>query len=379
MHGRLLAAALLLGLSGCSTGGPGSGPPPPVSASATPGPGPAAGPLGPVPDEVRVGDPDALRAALAAARPGQTITLADGVYAGRPPRGNDGSEPGRYLITASGTAAAPITLRGSRAAVIDGDGPGGGYVLHLVGASYWNLTGFTASSGSKGIVLDRSSHNVLDDLHVTDTGAEGVHLRDSSSDNVLRGSEVDHTGVRQEGFGEGVYLGSASSSWGRYSGGRPDRSDRNQVLDNHIHHTAAENIDVKEGTSGGIVRGNTLDGNGITGQNSADSWIDVKGSDYLIEANHGVHAAAATDAADCVRGRDPRFCSGFEVHTPVEGSGARNTFRANRLEVNAPGAGIWLQSPAVDRGNVIGCDNEVVGAAAGAYATNHYAPLDCVR
>lgn len=371
MRVRLLTAALLLGLTGCSARVPAPEQPAPQTRP------PTSSTLTPAANEVRVTDPASLRAALAAARPGQTITLADGLYPGRPPRGNDGREPGRYVITASGTAAAPITLRGTRAAVLDGDGTGGGYVLHLVGASYWNLQGFTASSGSKGVVLDRSSHDVLDGLRVTDIGAEGVHLRDSSSDNVLRSSEVDHTGRKQEGFGEGVYLGSASSNWGRYSGGQPDRSDRNQVVDNHLHDTAAENIDVKEGTTGGVVRGNTLDGNGIAGQNSADSWIDVKGSDYLIEANHGVHSADATDPADCVRGRKARFCQGFEVHTPIDGSGARNTFRGNRLEVNAPGAGIWLQNTAVDRGNVIACDNAVVGAAAGPYATNHYTPLSC--
>ncbi len=322
-------------------------------------------------------DPGSLRAALATARPGQTITLADGFYSGRPPRGGDSSEPGRYVIAVSGTATAPITLRGSRAAVLDGDGPGGGYVLHLVGASHWVLRGFTASSGAKGVVLDRSSHDVLDDLHVTDIGAEGVHLRNGSSDDVVSASEIDHTGTRQEGFGEGVYLGSASSSWARYSGGSPDRSDRNQVLDNHIHDTAAENVDIKEGTSGGLVRGNTLDGDGLSGHSSADSWVDVKGSDYLIERNHGVHTAVTTDVGSCVRGRPARFCNGFEVHTPIDGAGARNTFRGNRLEVNAPGAGIWLQSTAVDRGNVIGCDHEVVGAAAGSYATNHWSPLSC--
>jgi hypothetical protein len=374
MRGRRLGTVLLIGLTACSATGPPPAAPSPAGTSTGASPTSVAPGAG---DEVRVTDPESLRAALAAARPGQTITLADGRYPGRPARGNDGDEPGRYLITTSGTAAAPITLRGSRAAVIDGDGPGGGYVLHLVGASHWVLRGFTVSSGSKGIVLDRSSHDVLDDLHVTDIGAEGVHFRDSSSDNTLSTSEVDHTGVKHEGFGEGVYLGSASSNWDRYSGGRPDRSDRNQVLDNHLHDTAAENIDVKEGTSGGIVRGNTLDGDGTAGQNSADSWIDVKGSDYLVERNHGVHTAAPGDPAGCARGREARFCSGFEVHTPIEGAGARNTFRGNRLEVNAPGAGIWLQNTAVERGNVVGCDNEVVGAGAGPYATNHYSPLRC--
>ena len=152
-----------------------------------------------------------------------------------------------------------------------------------------------------------------------------------------------------EGFGEGVYLGSANSNWSRYSGGQPDRSDQNQVLDNRITDTRAEPIDVKEGTTGGVIAGNLLGGDGVAGQNSADSFLDVKGNGYRIEGNHGTHTAAPIDPDDCNKRRRGPFCHGFEVHVAVDGWGRDNVFRGNRLEVNAPGAGIWLQEDTRDR------------------------------
>ena len=323
-----------------------------ASATALP---PVAGP------EVEVRDAATLKAALAAARPGTTITLADGTYLGDTVRDGNSDEPGRFHATTAGTAVAPITLRGSRRAVLDGGGPDGGYGLHLSNADHWQLDGFTVSSASKGIVLDRSSQVSITDVRVTDIGAEGVHFRAFSSDNTLARSEVDHTGLSKPNFGEGVYLGSAKSNWGTYSGGEPDASDRNQVLDNRITATGAENIDIKEGSTGGTIRGNTFDGSAIAGKNSADSWIDVKGNDYLIQGNHGTRS----------------LLDGFQVHVPLEGWGRGNTFVDNVLDVQAPGVGIWLQNTAVDQGNVIRCSNRVTDAAAGDYATNHYTPLTC--
>lgn len=371
-------AAVVLGpllLAACGTGPPStapsnspSGSPSSTSAStsaATPGL-PATGSTTPAASgsgrEVRVRDAATLQAALAVAHPGTTITLADGTYRGDSVRGGHPEEPGRFVASSAGTAAAPITLRGSRRAVLDGGGPDGGYGLHLRGADYWRLEGFTVSSASKGIVLDGSSHVSITGVRVTDIGAEGVHFRSFSSANILSRSQVDHTGVSKPNFGEGVYVGSATSNWGTYSRGGPDTSDRNQIIDNQITATAAENIDVKEGSTGGILRGNTMDGSDLAGKNSADSWVDIKGNDYTVQGNRGAHT----------------LLDGFQVHVQLDGWGRRNTFSANVLDVQAPGVGIWLQNTAVDQGNVIHCSNIVTGAAAGDYATNHYTLLDCV-
>jgi hypothetical protein len=342
--------------------------------------------------DVVASDAQSLAAALAAAHPGETIGLADGTYLGDTVRDRSGTEPGRFVAKVSGTRDAPIRLCGSRNAVLDGGGPGGGYGLHLVGVRYWQLEGFTVSGASKGIVLDGSNHVLIDHVAVTNIGMEGVHFRSFSSDNVLRRSVITHTGVRSPNYGEGVYLGSANSNWGTYTGGLPDRSDRNRVLGNTISDTGAENIDIKEGTTGGIIRRNLLDGDGVGGENSADSWIDVKGNGYLISDNHGVHTSVTLDPTrykNCDAPRDPRypdakdapFCNGFEVHTAVAGWGQDNQFAANVLDVDAntdnPVVGIWLQNTAVGVGNVIRCDNVVRGATVGDYAYNHFTLIDC--
>lgn len=353
-----------------------------MSTSGTPTSPPVTSATVPIGGHVTVSDAIGLQRALRDAQPGSSIELRDGIYDGKTVRDPTGQSPGRFTITTSGTAQAPIVLRGSRGAIVTGGGTGGGYALHLRGADHWRLEGFTVRSAAKGIVLDGADHNVIDDLRVTEIGDEGIHFRSASSDNLLTGSTVDTTGMDSPNYGEGVYIGSARSNWATYTGGQPDRSDRNQIVGNTIVDTAAESIDIKEGSTGGLVRGNVLGGDKIAGKNSADSWIDVKGNGYLIEANRGTTSPrpATTDCGD-PKG-DPRsvenpFCDGIQVHVILDGWGRDNTFSDNTLAVNAPGAGIWLQNTAVDAGNIIRCNNRVGGAAAGAYATNHYTALRC--
>lgn len=181
------------------------------------------------------------------AGPGTTITLQDGSYHGKEVKDPSGQEPGRFVAAASGTAVAPIVLQGSRAAILDGGGTGGGYALHLKSANHWRLQGFTVRSAAKRIVLDRSNHNVIDGVHVTNIGDEGIHFRGFSSHNLLVNSAMDNTGVDSPNCGESVYIGSAKSNWETHSGGEPDNSDRNQIIANTVVDTAAENIDIKEG------------------------------------------------------------------------------------------------------------------------------------
>lgn len=284
-----------------------------------------------------------LAAALAAARPGDVVTLADGRYSGHASVGGHGAQ---FAVQASGTAAAPITLAGSRRAVIDGGSLRSRYGLYLAGVSYVTVRGITVANVEKGVVLDRSSHVVLDGLAVQGSGEEGIHLRTFSSDNLVTHCDVSRTGLYKPGYGEGIYVGSAVSSWPTYTGGRPDASDRNQVVGSTVHATGAENVDVKEGTTGGLLSGNTFDGSGMSGKNSADSLVDVKGNDWQVLGNTGAHA----------------LLDGFQVHGVATGWGYRIRFHGNVLALDAPGYGVRVQSASL--GTVVGCDNTVTGAAA---------------
>ncbi|MGD9484915.1 right-handed parallel beta-helix repeat-containing protein [Streptomyces sp. TRM70308] len=274
---------------------PGPEPTPPAPTPTPSGPG----------DAVTVTDGAELKAALAAAVPGRTIRLADGTY-----RGN-------FKITRPGTAERRVTLTGSPRAELVTPNAGGGYGLHVNGASHWTIHGITVTGGQKGIMVDASDHVVIDSVTVHGLTMEGVHFRNSSSHGVLRNSRIRDTGTAGNGMGEGVYVGSANTL--------TDRSDHVRILDNVIGpRVGGENVDIKEGTTGGVVSGNTFYGDGLTGAHYDDSWVDVKGNGYLIEGNSG-HGTLQ---------------DGYQTHSQRPGWGCGTVFRANHSDLTgARGSG----------------------------------------
>ncbi|OQP60616.1 coagulation factor 5/8 type domain-containing protein [Niastella vici] len=285
-----------------------------------------------------------LTSALANALPGDSIVLADGTYSGH------------FTMAVSGTAAVPIILQGSRNAILDGGDINTGYVLHLK-AAYCTVRGFTVRNGLKGIMTDGTVYNLIDSVRVYNIGEEGIHLRTFSSHNTILRCDISYTGLKTPGYGEGVYMGSAKNNWGTYTGGNPDKSDSNQVLNNHIGpNVAAECIDVKEGTTGGLVSGNYFDASGITGANSADSWLDVKGNYYNIDGNTGYNPSGSV------------LVDGFQVHCVYSGWGNYNVFTNNNCTVNASGYGFNIQlsgSNGTTVGNKVYSNNTVTEAVSG--------------
>ena len=278
---------------------------------------------------VPVADSATLKNALAAALPGDRIELADGVYAGQ------------FVIDRSGTVDDRIRLCGSRAAVLRHGVVSTGLGLHLVNASYWDVDGFTIDTVKKGLVLDGGAFNMLSDLDVHNIGEEAIHVRAFSTDNRIAGNVVHDTGLSTYNYGEGVYVGSAVNNWCTYSACGPDRSDRNVVVGNRFANTAAEAIDVKEGTQFGLLEGNTFDGTGLRTR----SWVDVKGNNWMVRGNTGV--------------RSPR--DGFLTEIAEPGWGTLNTFVGNSADLQG-GTGYGFNLPT---GNVFGCDNVTTNAALG--------------
>jgi hypothetical protein len=309
-------------------GGGGSPAPGPV----TPAPGTAACDGG---DVVDVADADGLQQALDGARPGQVIRLGDGRY------------EGNFVARAEAGAENPILLCGTRDAVLDGGDVDGDYTLHLDGASYWHVLGFTVTGGQKGVMVDSGVGNRIEGLLVTSMGDEAIHLRDHSTGNVVIGNTVRDTGLRKPKFGEGIYIGSAKSNWCRISRCEPDRSDSNVVERNDIAGTTAEAVDIKEGTSDGVVRDNVFDGSAMV---EADSWVDVKGNSWTIEGNTGRSSPQ----------------DGFQVHEVVDGWGRDNVFAGNTAVLDAPGYAINVAGPRALRNSTkVNCDNVTDGAESG--------------
>jgi nitrous oxidase accessory protein NosD len=315
------------------------------AATGTPAPTPTTGSSSVAADQVPecpaatvdVTTADELQTALDAAEPGDVIQLADGTY------------DGGFTATASGSEEQPIHLCGGGDAILDGGGIETGPVLHLDGATHWTILGFQLQNGQKGLMADATEGTVLGGLTIRDIGDEAIHLRAGSSDNLVVGNSISGTGLRRAEFGEGVYVGSAEEHWCDVSDCEPDASDRNRIVGNDISETTAEAIDVKEGTTGGEISGNTFDGSGMT---EADSWVDVKGSDWLISGNTGRSSPQ----------------DGFQTHEIVDGWGTGNRFIGNSAQVDGPGYGFALTPPLE---NTISCDNQVAGAALG------LANIDC--
>jgi hypothetical protein len=276
---------------------------------------------------------EGLRAALAQAQPGAEIMLAPGVYLGD------------FTATASGTRAAPITLCGARNAVLKGTSITHGYTFHLDKASWWRVEGFSVEGGQKGVVTDGATHDLIYGLFVHGTGDEAIHLRSFSSYNVVSQDVVRDTGLDTQFFGEGIYVGSAHKNWCKYTGCHPDASNYNVLMNNNIADTTAENIDIKEGTTGGTIAGNTFNGTGMVAS-AATAWVNVKGNDWKILDNTGAQS----------------IDDGFQVHSVYPGWGIGNIFRENKAAVPGAGYVIYVQSHHLQ--TVVACNNAVAGARA---------------
>jgi hypothetical protein len=335
LGGGMLAACS--GSSGSSAASTAAAPPVSSSKSAVA----ASSPTVPVPSTSSgscagavVASATALQKALAKAQPGSTIVLAPGTY------------DGNFSVSHSGTASAPITLCGSPSSVLDGGSVKKGYTLHLDHASWWRLEGFAVTGGQKGVMLDGSDYDLVTGLYVHSIGDEGIHLREFSSHDTVSHCTVRNTGLLEQFYGEGIYVGSAHKNWCRYTNCRPDASNDDVISGNSIADTTAENIDIKEGTTGGQVIGNQFNGTGMV-ESAATAWVNVKGNDWTIAGNTGV---------DSIK-------DGFQVHQVYPGWGIGNVFRDNDAQVDGPGHGYYVQNKRLQ--TVVACDNKVSGAAKG--------------
>jgi parallel beta-helix repeat protein len=277
---------------------------------------------------------DTLQHALNTATPGEVIVMSPGQYAGH------------FILKNSGTPQAPITVCGDHSSIIDGGDQNSGYAFYVDHASYVQLEGFTVQDAQKGVVTDSMNHSLIEGLYVHDMGDEGIHLRDFSSNNTVQSNTVQDTGQESSFYGEGIYVGSANSNWCQYTSCNPDKCDNNILIGNTISDTTAENIDIKEGTTGGVLEQNHFDGTGMD-PSSATAWVNVKGNDWTIKNNVGVDSPQ----------------DGLSVHQVYPGWGLDNVFEGNSGSVNASGYGIYIQSKHL--GTQLSCDNSFTGAQKG--------------
>ncbi|UKS30495.1 DNRLRE domain-containing protein [Paenibacillus sp. HWE-109] len=277
----------------------------------------------------------AIQNAMKNASAGTVISIAPGTYYGDRATSGDPGGQGLFFSDKNGTAASPIILKSCDAAnpaVLKGAGVNdGSYGIHLTG-DYWQLRDMDVNTAQKGIIIDNGNRNLLNNVKVHNVGDEGVHFRDGSSYNTLEYSLIYDTGKYQAGYGEGAYVGSDSSS-----------NYEHVVTGNVISHTnfnggiTAEHIDVKEGASGTIIEYCTFNGTGISGANSADSFIDVKGVNTIVRYNQG-YRNGNTNVVDAFQVR---------THGTDYVTGTNNSFDHNTVNLdNSAGYVVYATSAA---------------------------------
>lgn len=288
----------------------------------------------------------AIQNAMINAVAGTIIKIAPGTYTGNrstsgDPRLDAGGTPtGVFYSGASGTSSNHIIIKGCDPAnppVLKGSATNdGSYGIHLTG-DYWEIRDVIVNTAQKGIMIDNGNNNLIYKAEIHNIGDEGVHFRDGSSYNTLDNSNIHDTGKYQAGYGEGAYVGSDESAAYEHA-----------VIGNVIRNTTfgpgitAEHIDIKEGADGTVVEFCSFNGTGISGANSADSFVDVKGVNSKIYNNTG-NRNGNSNVVDAFQNR---------THGTSYPTGINNDFKDNTVNLDGVGYIVnAVQGPAKVHGN----------------------------
>lgn len=267
-------------------------------------------------NSIVVSDIEGIFTAVRNAKPGDVIEIAPGIYDYTPYYGAQ-----KIDTEAAGTEEAPITLKAldpSDPPVLTGNTTEHGYVLNIKG-DWWVLEDLVCTNSQKGIVLDNSDHTIIRRCEIYKTGAEAVALRDGSSYCTVENCNIHDTGLVSPGYGEGVYVGSAKSHTEF-----DHKCDHNRILGCEFRNIAAEDIDIKEYTTGTEVGFCTFYGDGMTGENYAGSFVDTAGNECYIHNNTGY------------RNGNPKIVAAFEIHDQVDGWGYHHVFENNTVYMDQP-------------------------------------------
>jgi parallel beta-helix repeat protein len=155
--------------------------------------------------------------------------------------------------TLSGTASSPTTLRAypGHSPVIDNTTGGGGGRIKILGAQHIVLDGLAVTRVNQGIYIEASSNVMIKNCRIYSIEQEGIHVMGNSSYVTIQNNTVYDTGTWIYN-GEGIYVGTGSS-------GARDNTHHVYVLNNLVHDTGDEGIELKPGTHDCVVDGNRLD------------------------------------------------------------------------------------------------------------------------
>lgn len=264
---------------------------------------------------VTVSSATELRAALDVAQSGTVIHLTPGTYTGQ------------FKLRNVAGGSDGIWICGPRTAVLTTGSTATGSALMLTSVSEVTVRGITLQNSLKGVSVISSTNVVLRDLTVSDIGYEAIHFRTQTTDSMLAGSTIQNIGTLAAKYGEGVYVGTSSANTCEQNGCEPDRTDRIAVVDNVIRRTGAQGVEAKEGTSGGVIIGNTISGD-VDSDPASTGLILVKGDNWDTVMNN-VTVTGGYGLAN--------------IFAP-SGGGEGNLFAGNRISGPAT-QGIWVHQP----------------------------------
>ena len=238
------------------------------------------------------GDPwRTIQKAVEAAQAGDTINLADGSYT-------------QNVITKrNGSPGAPITIRGSRLAIVKGSDTGR---MFEINHDYITFEGFSIDGFRGGSATDRNNYsdkliyavgisagngvtNVkINNMSIKNALGECIRFKYFATNNEISNNTISNCGV--EDFvispgsgknGEGIYIGTAPEQLGNNPTSDRDQSNNNRVFNNTFNTQGNECVDVKEGSSGNIIECNRC-----TGQKDANSaGFDARGGGNTFRNN----------------------------------------------------------------------------------------------
>lgn len=186
-----------------------------------------------------------IRGTLAGMQPGQELVLRGGTY----------TLSSKIVVANVATAQQPLVIRAK-----DGEKPiivlptANDNVIEVVGARYVTMKGLTIRGGSQAIrFMSSASFVTVEDCNISETADAAITANSGGTYEglVIRGNEVHHT----DGTGEGMYLGCNDDGC---------RVKNSLIEGNYVHHTngatveQGDGIEIKEGSSGNIVRNNVI-------------------------------------------------------------------------------------------------------------------------
>ena len=187
-----------------------------------------------------------FEAAVEHLAPGDTLTVHDGRYEDR----------GRISITVSGTASAPVLVRGAagepRPLIMRPKDSEAQNTINVEGAAYLTIRGLEISGNGDGINFHGVNHDItIEDCVIHDIDV-GIGVHGSAQHLVFRRNEIHDTGAGN-GTGEGMYIGCHDGSCAVTE----SVVEGNWIHDS-LHATQGDGIEIKLGSWGNVVRDNVV-------------------------------------------------------------------------------------------------------------------------